>query len=107
MLKKFITERAKAHMGEIRRFTKIRWGMAQSVKYMQELSNKIDLLAQRPQIGMDRSGDSGAGIHSYFVGSHTIYYRYDSELLVVYAILHQSMTPLAHLTLEIPYKPFL
>ena len=97
MLRKFITERACAHMSEIKRFTKTQWGITQSVKYMQEISNKIDLLAYRPQIGMDRSGDIGKGIRSCFVGSHTIYYRHDSELLVVYAILHQSMTPLVHL----------
>ena len=99
MLRKFITERAKAHMGGIRRFTQKQWGTAQSDKYLQEIGNKIDLLAQRPQIGIDRSGDLGNGIRSYFVGSHTIYYRYDSKLLVIHAILYQSMTPLAHLTL--------
>ena len=99
MLKKFITERAKAHMGEIRNFTQKQWGTAQSVKYLQEIGNKIDLLAQRPQIGIDRSSDLGNGFRSYFIGSHTIYYRYDSRLLVVHAILHQSMTPLTHLTL--------
>jgi toxin ParE1/3/4 len=98
MLRKLITERAKAHMNDIKRFTKNQWGTAQSVKYLQEISNKIGLLAQRPQIGIDRSGDCGDGIRSYFAGSHTIYYRYDAELLVVYAILHQSMMPQAHLT---------
>jgi len=96
MLKRFITDRAKTHMNDIRRFTKDQWGMAQSVKYMQEIGDKIGLLAQRPQIGIDRSNDLGDDIRSYFVGSHTIYYRYDSELLVVYAILHQSMTPQVH-----------
>jgi len=96
MLKKSITQRAKAHMGEIRCFTKNQWSTTQSVKYLQEISDKIGLLAQRPQIGIDRSGDLGDGIRSYFVGSHTIYYRYDSESLVVYAILHQSMTPQEH-----------
>ena len=100
MLRKIITERAKAHMGDIRRFTRKQWGAAQSVKYLQEIGNKIDLLAQRPQIGIDRSGDLGDGISSYIVGSHTIYYRYDSKLLVIHAILHQSMTPLPHLTLS-------
>jgi toxin ParE1/3/4 len=99
MLKKIITARAKTHMGEIKSFTKTQWGMAQSAKYLQEISNKIGILAQRPEIGIDRSGDLGNGMRSYFVGSHTIYYRYDSKLLVIYAILHQSMTPLSHLKL--------
>ena len=97
MLKKLITDRAKAHMNDIRRFTERQWGSAQSVKYLQEISSKIDLLAQRPQIGIGRTEDLGEGICSYFVGSHTIYYRYDSKSLVVHAILHQSMTPQAHL----------
>ena len=100
MLRKIITERAQAHMGEIKRFTKAQWGTVQSVKYLHEISNKINLLAQNPQTGIDRSGELGDGIRSYFVGSHTIYYRYEEKLLVVHAILHQSMTPLAHLTIN-------
>ena len=100
MLRKLITERAKAHMNDIRRFTQEQWGTAQSVKYLQEIRNKIDLLAQRPQIGIDRSVDLGDGVRSYFVGNHTIYYRYNSKLLVIHAILHQSMTPLTHLILN-------
>ena len=100
MLKRLITDIAKAHMNDIRRFTKDQWGTAQSIKYMQEISDKIGLLAQRPQIGIDRSTDLGDGIRSYFVGGHTIYYRHDSKLLVVYAILHQSMTPQVHLSHE-------
>ena len=100
MLKKFITERAKNHMSEIKRFTQDQWGTTQSVKYLQEISNKINLLAQRPQIGIDRSEDLGDGVRSYYVGSHTIYYRYDSKLLVIHSILHQSMTPLTHLALN-------
>ena len=97
MLRKFITDAAKVHMSEIRRFTKSQWGMVQSAKYMQEISNKIDMLAQRPQIGIDRSGDLGNGIRSSFVGSHTIYYRHCSDKIIVHAVLHQSMTPQPHI----------
>jgi len=31
------------------------------------------------------------------VGSHTIYYEYNAEILVIQAVLHQAMTPDAHL----------
>jgi len=97
MLKKRITDRAKGHMADIRRFTASQWGQEQSVKYLREIYNKIELLAQRPQIGMNRMDELGDGMYSYFVGSHTIYYRYDQKSIVIHAILHQSMTPELHL----------
>ena len=97
MLKKLITDRAKRHMADIKRFTESQWGREQSVKYMHEIRVKIELLAQSPQIGINRSEELGRSIHSFFVGSHTIYYKYDSKTLVIHAVLHQTMTPQLHL----------
>ena len=64
---------------------------------MLEIRGKIGLLAQMPQIGINRSEELGGNIHSYFVGSHTVYYKYDSKTLVVHAVLHQAMIPQLHL----------
>jgi toxin ParE1/3/4 len=97
MLQKRITDRAKIHMSVIRAFTKEQWGPAQSVKYMKEIYARIDLLARKPQLGVDHSDELGNGIHSFFIGSHTIYYQYDTETLIIRAVLHQAMSPVTHL----------
>lgn len=80
-------------MRDIRRFTKDNWGQAQSARYIEEIYKRIELLAERPQIGIDRSGELGEGTRSCFVGSHTIYYMFDAETLTVLSVLHQAMTP--------------
>ena len=97
MLKKRITDRAKNHLADVKRFTVSQWGQEQAVKYLREIYDKIDLLAQRPQIGVNRTEELGDGIHSCFIGSHTIYYKHDKKNIVIHAILHQSMTPYSHM----------
>ena len=96
MLKWRLTEEARADMVDIRAFTKEHWGSTQSARYIREIRERIKLLAQNPRIGIDRSADVGKGIRSFFVGSHAIYYEYDTEMLTIWAILHQAMTPNLH-----------
>jgi toxin ParE1/3/4 len=93
MPRKRITERAQKHLIDIRRFTAAQWGREQAVKYMNEIREKMDLLAQRPHIGVDCSKELGQGMRVCLVGSHAIYYEYDKETLIVDAVLHQSMLP--------------
>ena len=89
MLRWRLTAEAQADMRD--------WGAAQSVRYIKELREKIELLAQNPRLGVDRSADLGEGIRSIFIGSHTIYYEFNATVLIVLAILHQAMTPDKHL----------
>ena len=98
MLKWRLSEEAQRDLGEIRSFTKREWGMAQSNRYIKAIREKIDLLAQNPRLGADRSADLGEGVRSVFVGSHTVYYDFDIITLTVRAILHQAMTPRLHLS---------
>ena len=97
MLKWRLSEEAQRDLGEIRFFTKREWGIVQSDRYIKTIREKIELLAQNPRIGIDRSADLEEGIRSVFIGSHTIYYVFDVEMLTVHAILHQAMTPYPHL----------
>lgn len=97
MLKWRLVEEAQADIGNIRSFTKQQWGTVQSTQYLRDIRKKIELLAQNPDIGIDRSEELSKGMRSAFVGSHAIYYKCDSKTLIVYAILHQSMIPSAHL----------
>ncbi len=97
MLKSRILDEAKADMADIRRFTKQQWGIEQSVLYLHEFSAKIELLAKMPALGVNRTDEIGYDIHSYFVGSHVIYYHFNEDEIIIRAILHQSMAPFPHL----------
>ena len=97
MLKWRLTAEAQEDMRDIRIFTRQYWGTEQSVRYIKELREKIELIAENPHLGIDRSADLGEGIRSIFIGSHTIYYEFNSTGLIIQAILHQAMTPDKHL----------
>jgi plasmid stabilization system protein ParE len=45
---------------------------------------------QRPELNVD--------CFSYFVGSHTIYYRITTGQIQIIDVLHQSIEPARHLT---------
>ena len=97
MLKWCLTKEAQADLLDIRAFTKQQWGVVQSVRYIKEIQEKIELLAQNPCFGVDRSYDIEKGVRSILVGSHAIYYEFNETVLTVRAILHQAMTPDKHL----------
>ena len=56
----------------------------------------MQALADNPLLGMVRE-DLKVGYHSYFVGSHTIYYRIYLTHIGIIDILHQSMEPSKHI----------
>jgi toxin ParE1/3/4 len=97
MRKWILSKEAQEDMGDIRLFSKCYWGNEQSVRYIKEIREKIELLAENPRIGIDRSNDLEINIRSIVIGSHTIYYEFNDEALTVKAILHQAMTPNLHL----------
>ena len=69
----------------------------QARRYLENLLNPLEFIAEDPQRGMHRP-EIKAGLFSYFVGSHRIYYRFSSEQIQVIDILHQSMEPTHHLS---------
>jgi len=56
----------------------------------------MKLLAAQPSQGKERS-EIKAGYYSYFVGSHTIYYRISDTHIDIIDILRQSMEPTLHI----------
>jgi len=97
MSKWLISEQAQNDIKDIRYFTKQQWGVHQSVLYIKQIMAKIDILIQNPYAGINRSDELGENIRSILVGSHMIYYEYDTKTLTIQAILHQAMTPEIHL----------
>ena len=94
-----ISGRAKRDLADIRRFTLEKLGSQKAEAYLNNLLEKIRLVAERPSIGIDcsKSLNLGRGIHSIIHVSHIIYYAVLETHISVVAILHQSMVPKNHL----------
>ncbi|MBS7326022.1 MAG: type II toxin-antitoxin system RelE/ParE family toxin [Thiopseudomonas sp.] len=91
-----LTRDAQQDLAEIRRYTTQVWGQSQSRKYLQDLRSTLDVLAEFPGQGTVRQ-DVKEGVLSFLYGSHMLYYRVESETVVVFAVLHQRMLPVAHI----------
>ena len=91
-----ITIDARAELIEIRRYTLNQWGSEQSKKYLAELRQTIKVLSETPTMGKQRH-DVGTNVYSFPYVSHVIYYIYEKQSLVVFAILHKNMLPHLHL----------
>ena len=91
-----LTLDAQQDLRAIRRHTVDTWGQEQSRKYLEGMRDTLELLAEFPGQGLDRS-DVGEEVFSFPYGSHMLYYRIEKKQLVVFAVLHQRMVPEGHL----------
>lgn len=91
-----LTPDARSDLIEIRRFTFQRWGSEQSRKYLSDLRQTIQLLAETPSLGKHRP-DVGSEVQSFPYVSHVIYYVVHEQQLIVFGVLHQRMVPQNHL----------
>ncbi len=79
-------------MKEIARFTLDRWGVSQARRYIQDLQETFQILAENP--GMGRYCDAiNSGLHRHEQGKHVIFYRLKPGGIRVVRILHQQMIP--------------
>jgi len=94
-----ISGKAKRDIADIRRFTLEQWGYQKAEEYLNNLYEKIQILAERPSLGIDcsKSLNFGREIRSIVYVSHIIYYVVLETHISVVAILHQSMVPKNHL----------
>lgn len=97
MRKKTVTARANRELHAIRVYTLKNFGATQAAKYIKELRLKIEFLRLQPEVGTDRSKEFGLNMHSYFVGTHTIFYTFDDENITIMTILHQTRLPQKHI----------
>jgi len=92
MRKLEVSNQSKQEIIEIKNYTTLNWGQDQANKYVEELYNKLNLLAQNPLIGINR-GDFSIETYSFPHDRHMIYYKFDENNLYVMAVLHQNMLP--------------
>ena len=90
-----IAGKAKQDLANIRRFTQEQWGHKKAEEYLNNIYDKILLVAGRPSIGIDRSKSLNLGLEIRLVlcASHIIYYIVSETYVSIVAILHQSMIP--------------
>ena len=91
------TSNAQQDLIKIRRFTLEHWGPKQSSIYLREVKKTVELLSIMPLMGKNCADDLGKEVYRFLYGSHAIYYFTMPGLIIVIAILYQSMVPENHL----------
>jgi len=87
-----ISDEAKANIDGITAYTKASWGWRQADKYLSQLEEAFDRLAERPLIG--RSCDRiRPGLRRFEVGKHVIFYYSRPNGIRISRILQQQMMP--------------
>ncbi|MBA3537005.1 MAG: type II toxin-antitoxin system RelE/ParE family toxin [Tatlockia sp.] len=86
-------QQAQQDLIQIRQFTLKEWGSKQSIVYLKELKKTVELLSTMPLMGKNCANDLGKDIYRFLYGNHAIYYLLMPHLIIIIAILHQSMVP--------------
>lgn len=96
MLEVVLSPEAAQSIANIDAYTTEQFGPKQAIRYLENLLDRLDYLAEDPLRGKNRE-ELMPGVFSYFVGSHTVYYQVSNGRLEVIDVLHQSMEPARHL----------
>jgi toxin ParE1/3/4 len=92
-----LTQKAKADMFFIGRYTYKQWGKAQQRRYLTQLDSAFHDLADKPDIGR-ACDDIREGYFKYGVGKHVIFYRHTGkDKIEIVRILHGRMDIEQHL----------
>ena len=88
-----ISREAEADIDRIASYTSNAWGWRQTDRYLDQLEESFQILAEHPSIG--RSCDSiQKGLRRFEVGKHVVFYRSVSGGILVVRVLHQRMVPM-------------
>jgi len=94
-----LTQKAKADLLEIGRYTLARWGKEQRDLYLRMLDGCFRRLAANPLHGVECSAIRG-GYRKLTAGSHVIFYRQVNDRAIeIVRILHGRMDPDVQLSL--------
>jgi toxin ParE1/3/4 len=72
------------------------WGLEQRGAYRDEIGRAIEILRGNPRIGRPRD-EIAAGLRSFLVRQHVIYYRFTAETVTVLRVMHGKMNVAQHL----------
>jgi len=85
----FLSESAQNDVISIRDYTIDTWGEAQTSKYLSQLEQRLEWLAENPALGKKRD-EVKNGYISFSEGRHIIFYRIAERGIEVMGIIHQS-----------------
>lgn len=85
-----LTPRALNDLDDIADFTIETWGIDQLEKYLRQLNDRFEWLAENPLLGRIRD-DIHPGYRSFPEGSHVVFYIIQGEHVDVIGIPHKSM----------------
>lgn len=86
-----LTQRAKADLKAIARFTENRWGREQRYKYIKQFDDTFNMLADTPEIG-NKCNYIKENYLRFPQGSHNIFYYVTSQNSIqIIRILHKKM----------------
>ncbi|MBC8441115.1 MAG: type II toxin-antitoxin system RelE/ParE family toxin [Deltaproteobacteria bacterium] len=85
-----LTPSAKSDLIEIWNYTVETWGEKQAEKYLQEIEDKLDQLADNPELGRQRP-EIHPGYCSSPVRKHIIFYLQSDNHIDVIGVLHGKM----------------
>jgi toxin ParE1/3/4 len=87
-----ISVNAEADIDSIVEYSKDKWGLRQTDRYLSRLEDGFALLARNPPIG--RSCDSiRPGLRRFEVGKHVVFYVPVPDGVLIARVLHQRMLP--------------
>lgn len=86
-----LTQKAKADLVSIARYTQREWGPAQRNLYLKEMDERFHELAANPLMGK-KCGEIREGYSKFPQGKHIIFYKsFSKKEILIVRILHQSM----------------
>lgn len=93
-----ISANAERDLIGIWQYTFTQWDAAQADRYLDELDDGIQLLADNPELGVSRD-NVREGYRVLFINRHAVYYYYTvaSSTIHVVRVLHEQMDPGIHL----------
>lgn len=91
-LRVVLTDQAESDLRDILNFTARTWGREQRSAYRRLMRDATTTLASSPSLGRARD-DLFAGLRSFPVRSHILYYLEADDRLVIIRILHTRQDP--------------
>jgi len=92
-----LTQRAKADLRAIARFTEKRWGRTQRNSYIKQFDDTFHLLSDTPSVGK-MCGFIRPNYQKFPQGSHIIFYKnISTNRIEIIRILHKNMDVIARL----------
>jgi toxin ParE1/3/4 len=86
-----LSNRARTDLSSIGRFTKKKWGDAQTERYLAQLERDLELPAYKPGLGRSAGSKREPDMRRFESGSHIVFYEITDDGILIGRILHKRM----------------